>query len=518
MPPKSKSSRKRSSKSSKNTAETQSKEDERTLNDYRFGSPAFVAAAQETWKRHWHLKPSIFLLPEQGPPSLQTVFCLYPSAKEIVLKHTVQPITPPAKGWPFNIIPNRGPGGKGLMVATRDIAIGEVIIEERPLVIAPRIATMGDSEVVVSLLPEENRKLWDNLPNCKGPEVPKNQAIMRSNAVSRPLSDEEEKDIPCGAVFNQLSRMEHSCCPNTYTRNLEDSVINQVIANRFIPKGASITTSNVDILRPRSQRQSELERMWSIECHCEACDFKNIGELKASDQRRAFLSRKVSLDSVIDWCEQDTITQAKINLLIKEIKYAETEKVGFYPNIALSKIGLFFLYDAMGRLDKLIEVAESLLPTIKFFHFVVPEPLITRMQNTVTGVPFESTETKEEAVRKPDKKRKASDFRRMASNPNTKRYFFLPNGPIEPWMEDVMSGKVDDMPVGQVSMEQMFGYYLDSMGPDGRKNDEQFRKRMDEDPAFRQANMEKVRQMGILPEEYFKRHGKEVHLGMPSTE
>ncbi|KAH8928183.1 hypothetical protein BT69DRAFT_1293528 [Atractiella rhizophila] len=200
---------------------------------------------------------------------------------------------------------------------------------------------------------------------------------------------------------------------------------------------------------------------------------------------------------------------SNVNQLLKEIKYAEVERLGFYPNIAFSKICLFFVYFGIGLLDKSIELAESVLPTIKLFDFVVPEPIITQMENTVNGVRLTSKDPKEEPPRKSSKKLDISDIRRMVSDPNGKMIFLQPEGPMEPWMEDVMSGNFDpDIPVAEVPLEQMVGYMLDSKGPDGRKEFERFRKRMDEDPAFEQYNTEMVRRMGILPEEYFKSHGK----------
>ncbi|KAH8915945.1 hypothetical protein BT69DRAFT_1324822 [Atractiella rhizophila] len=500
----SKSSKKQASKA---RSETNPKGEERSMNDLRFGSPAFISAAQETWKRHEHLKASIFLHPEQGPPSLQTALYLYPAAKETLSKYTLQPITPPPQGWPFEIAPKRGPSGRGLMVATRDIAVGEIIVEECPLIVAPRIISLVDLEALVALFPEENRKAWDTLPNCKGPEVPINAAIMRSNAVAKHFSDDDQ--MPYCEVFNRISRMEHSCCPNTYMRRFEDSLVNQVLAVRFIPKGASITNHNVDIMRPRTQRQSDLQRMWSLECHCEACDLKNIVEMKKSDQRRAFLSKKkLPLPAVVGLCrEPDTISLANIDHLLKEIKYAELENLGF-PDILVPKISLAILYAAMGQRDKAIEITKTLFPTMKLFDFLVPEPILRAMEESISAPPAFSPN------RGTSQNPNFSDLERIASDPNAKVILFTQDGPKQHFIAEMMTkSEVSARPeisVTHVPLEDMVERLLNSMTPEERASFEQFSQNMHNDPAFRKDILDTMREEGALPEEMLefmeKRH------------
>lgn len=85
-----------------------------------------------------------------------------------------------------------------------------------------------------------------------------------------------------------VSRMNHSCLPNTeYTQSDEDGLF-KFWAVKNIAEGEEITLSYVDEFEPYERRKQILEERWKIVCDCDACDLTTeFG--KTSDCRRAVM-------------------------------------------------------------------------------------------------------------------------------------------------------------------------------------------------------------------------------------
>jgi len=181
------------------------------------------------------------------------------------------PVTEPAE-LPF-VIEDRAGRGKA-MIATRDIARGETVVCEPPLVIS--YANMTAQMIwIFDEVMEQNMhpKLlaeFDALHNCKPYDICHRHCIMRTNAVGcgYPWTDR-----PQSGVFKYISRANHDCNPNT---KFHWDVIDfrmSLIAKRRIRKGDEIYCSYVGTLddAPKAERQAELKRVYHFDCTCERC-------------------------------------------------------------------------------------------------------------------------------------------------------------------------------------------------------------------------------------------------------
>ncbi|KAK0189849.1 hypothetical protein F5146DRAFT_1052904 [Armillaria mellea] len=204
--------------------------------------------------------------------------------------------------------------GKGLgMFAARKIRMGDLIVDERPLLVVPvapvgltappvlegttkeemNQAVLDHSEGIVrsvfERMHEENQKEFMALHNShmhdgSGPTLgvirtngyglgDELKGITRNvNLVSEPSTDEKLKDKlgMYSSVYNVLSRVNHSCSPNTHRKFYISSFSMQLRAARDIEKGEEIFTSYTDVFVPAAERAKELAP-YGIQCTCQAC-------------------------------------------------------------------------------------------------------------------------------------------------------------------------------------------------------------------------------------------------------
>ncbi|KAK0433406.1 hypothetical protein EV421DRAFT_1430216 [Armillaria borealis] len=219
--------------------------------------------------------------------------------------------------------------GHGLgMFATRKIKMGDLIVDERPLMVVslspngvPVIRMkegltpeekhqylLYQSEgVVYSVfvrMSEESKKVFKGLHNSHlhdgtGPVL----GVVRTNGygLEDDLKDETEEtkkllestpdDLKCKvgrytSVFKDLSRINHSCSPNTHRKFYMSSFSMQLRAARDIEEGEEIFTNYTGILRPAAERAEDLG-IYGIKCTCRAC----LDPAKSDPVRAAVLNR-----------------------------------------------------------------------------------------------------------------------------------------------------------------------------------------------------------------------------------
>mmetsp|Transcript_40481 Transcript_40481/g.81146 ORF Transcript_40481/g.81146 Transcript_40481/m.81146 type:complete len:461 (-) Transcript_40481:342-1724(-) len=189
-----------------------------------------------------------------------------------------------ASGPPFDVvnIPQMGMG----VVATRDIAAGQRLIAECPLLsIAPSVddesdmlnvqraaqcMTMANRTALFSLS-QHTAKFGDE-KNLKG--------IWMTNAL--PLNHGH------AGVFKTVSRFNHACSPNAYAcwnGLLERETVHAIVD---ISQGSQIS---IDYFREgsRAVRQEHLKREFGFECKCTLCGLAGAALLK-SDTRQQRIS------------------------------------------------------------------------------------------------------------------------------------------------------------------------------------------------------------------------------------
>ncbi|KAK3320136.1 hypothetical protein B0T19DRAFT_488318 [Cercophora scortea] len=103
--------------------------------------------------------------------------------------------------------------------------------------------------------------------------------VLRTNAFNTMIGE-----VPHMALYPEVSRINHACKPNAYTRFIPRSLEVSVAAVRDIQPGEEITISYITIGQETVQRKRALE-VWGFECKCSLCS-SSQNEIAASDARR----------------------------------------------------------------------------------------------------------------------------------------------------------------------------------------------------------------------------------------
>ncbi|CAL1698976.1 unnamed protein product [Somion occarium] len=198
---------------------------------------------------------------------------------------------PPPKKHEVRPIPGIGYG----MFATEDIAVGDLIIRERPLVILTPIApVVAPRLVLVERLTDENREAFFALHNCKGPDLDPVIGIINTNAVHATLPGFKG---PCAAVCKEISRANHSCSPNALFSWDIASFSESLHAIWPIAKGEQIYVCYGDQYAPRDTRREFLLRRYKFHCKCYSCGLPDA-DSRRSDTRRAILEKSTRQDAI----------------------------------------------------------------------------------------------------------------------------------------------------------------------------------------------------------------------------
>lgn len=184
----------------------------------------------------------------------------------------------------------RGIPGKGKgMIALVDIPKGTLIIEETAL-LSIQAQMRWEVEIMIAYaaakLDVNQKAALKSLSKFPHEGETELSSIFNTNS------------LPVGrsgvAVFEIISRINHSCRPNTYccwNENLEKET---VYAVRPIRRGEEITI-HYGRAEPRAERRAWLKRNFGFDCSCEACSAPPA-EVRASDIR---IKRIRELDEAI---------------------------------------------------------------------------------------------------------------------------------------------------------------------------------------------------------------------------
>ncbi|RYP17583.1 hypothetical protein DL767_009986 [Monosporascus sp. MG133] len=181
--------------------------------------------------------------------------------------------------------------------ATRDIAVGSVILVEQPLLVVREESPIRNLIQAFDALNEDQQREFFTLhPYVDKERVPRVQRRLQAlrNAGTLTSDDDMAKyfkvdsifsancfylyDAPGhidepgnNGVFAQASRFNHSCDPNV-TYGLTWCPGNWASrAKRNIKAGEELTINYTSIAYPLKRRQDELLYGWGFECQCSAC-------------------------------------------------------------------------------------------------------------------------------------------------------------------------------------------------------------------------------------------------------
>ncbi|KAL4256209.1 SET domain-containing protein [Pleurotus pulmonarius] len=177
------------------------------------------------------------------------------------------------KVYRIQAIPSKGLG----VVAAIDLAPGDLIIVESPLFLFRPEGAMIYKDLLqraFDKLDDGKKEAFMKLDNAHPEtEYPPLVGIFNTNAYDVQKSDHADSDVdsPYIAVFNDISRINHSCSPNTIRLWRASSSTMHISACRAIPAGTELTTHYRDPLLPSSDRGASLLAIYKFVCACPAC-------------------------------------------------------------------------------------------------------------------------------------------------------------------------------------------------------------------------------------------------------
>ncbi|KAK0488433.1 hypothetical protein IW261DRAFT_1439334 [Armillaria novae-zelandiae] len=210
--------------------------------------------------------------------------------------------------------PDRGLG----MFAARPTKTGDLILDERPMMVAPVLAdprtidfpeNFNEDQILQAAIyeyektlgfcfrrmPKENQQAFMELSNCHQHDGSGTLfGIIRTNGYEVDGLKDINAQEPFGmytGVWDKLSRLNHSCSPNVCRKWNTASFSMQIRAVRDIKEGEELTTAYCAILHPAAERQTDLAA-YGFRCTCAACS-----DPSKSDVKREGFSRRPVLVS-----------------------------------------------------------------------------------------------------------------------------------------------------------------------------------------------------------------------------
>ncbi|KAJ8503560.1 hypothetical protein ONZ45_g10754 [Pleurotus djamor] len=299
--------------------------------------------------------------PQTGHPSERTdgqTECIFTCAQDKrLLTH--------ARGYPRPLPKSQTLGGfeikptkdKGLgMFATRDYDFGDMILAERPLILCP-MPPQGsrDTEYIfaeaLDRMSEANFDTFMSLHNCHTDEAGEEGdlplfGVLRTNAYYIRFEKGKTR-LRYISVYGKISRINHSCSPNTSQDWDALSLSRQIYALRPIKKGEEITSSYMRLDTAYAERQRTMNA-YGIICTCEPCSTPKsfLTKLNAVKDME-------NITAILKWCQNallpdDLLLKPTLGLLELIEKEGQQEHQA-YRSILMH---LSLIYYALGEEEK----------------------------------------------------------------------------------------------------------------------------------------------------------------------
>ncbi|EMD31234.1 hypothetical protein CERSUDRAFT_60284 [Gelatoporia subvermispora B] len=285
--------------------------------------------------------------------------------------------------------------GAGLgMFATRAIRAHELIFAERPLLLMPAAfwPTQGrgfDRESMIAHSNEmlkcaikrmtpANRAAYCALSNSHlrdgSPEL---FGILRTNGFS---VGERLREVitqlpegPMGmftVIGKELSRINHSCSPNSHVDFDLCSLSLRVSAVRNIAEGEEITTMYCDLLDPCTTRRRTLSP-YGFTCACEACQHRIDSDVR---RRRIHASHHLWKDATFErWLRKPPQVDDQYKMqLLRLLRLIEEENLQLLQGYRNTRQKLAFVCAALGDKPNAIKYAKDVIGTRSPIRGVVP--------------------------------------------------------------------------------------------------------------------------------------------------
>ena len=217
--------------------------------------------------------------------------------------------------------------GKDLgVVTTRDVATGECLLKERPLLLLTPDGA-GRFDGTFSGETERTKLLLATLSAAK-PGAGELGSVIETNGIVIRLGTA----AAFTAVHHLISRCNHSCAPNAAFSWDAEASVGRLHAARPIPAGAAVVF-NYGARGSRARRQRRLQQRFNFVCGCELCSLSGAA-LEASDaEEEARLWGRVTLsddDDEDDTEEEDMTTEDRELVPVPREREGERDTRGVY--------------------------------------------------------------------------------------------------------------------------------------------------------------------------------------------
>lgn len=238
--------------------------------------------------------------------------------------------------FPAHHIRSAGAAGIGLF-AVRNLAAGELVLAERPLLVVPAAAPEEDWEACVARLPPAAHRslmaLSDVGPQNGGRPAARRVRTNSMRGVS--LSGKEQDYLAVGAL---MGRVNHSCTPNAVVHFDSRALALELRALRNVGAGEELRISYCNAGAPLAIRRAGLE-LYRFVCNCHSCASGQAGDAVRARIRVPDLQFITSPAAKIERC----LSQ------VMQLERAGLEVLAAYGTCVALLVGL---YKRLGDFDK----------------------------------------------------------------------------------------------------------------------------------------------------------------------
>ncbi|GAB1317386.1 SET domain-containing protein [Madurella fahalii] len=184
---------------------------------------------------------------------------------------------------PYKIVDIPGKG-KGLVATRRIKRYQEILVDYATVLVDIAFTTKVPAFQGYRLLHSAVNQLSDpdsvlELDGSSEFAQDRVENVLRTNSFHTNLGG-----VPHMAVYPAVSRINHACMPNAYTRFMPEKLQVSVAAAKDIEEGEEITISYLTLGQPSEERKKNIKQ-WGFECTCSLCTASKA-EIEASDARR----------------------------------------------------------------------------------------------------------------------------------------------------------------------------------------------------------------------------------------
>lgn len=228
-----------------------------------------------------------------------------------ILDRSVSGLTLPSNDmWHVTQVPGKGLG----LVAKTDIAVGTLILTDKPLFVVPSHVHQPDPDVLnvyldsqVSSLTHEDRQIFFSLSDIKSSSS--STKSPRGIYFTNCFTLGHGPSAPTG-LLPLLARANHSCVPNTEFHWNQEEGLEELRATADIKAGEELVDCYLDLTAEgrisRRERWELLRAGYGFECNCQACSLEGE-EREEDDMRRREVFQLSQVQSMIGVASVDQL-------------------------------------------------------------------------------------------------------------------------------------------------------------------------------------------------------------------